>query len=179
MCCVDPFGLVWSNKLMYFEWLPQEEAPINVAREMIKMELSFPVETYELRRQTPLFTNSRSASEPLKYTHVQPILKAALEYIHVPQDDIDHYSYHSFRIFLATALFQAGASDAMIQALLRWQSTESLRVYARLTVTEYSTWGNKALTAEIQTEQARHLPTTDMDAFWAEEPWRDIEEEQE
>ena len=44
------------------------------------------------------------------------------------------YSWHSARIALAVAcsMLEAGATSAQIQALCRWQTEDSLRVYARL-----------------------------------------------
>ena len=40
-------------------------------------------------------------------------------------------SPHSWRVWLATALRSAGASDATIQALGRWLNPESIKIYAR------------------------------------------------
>ena len=39
---------------------------------------------------------------------------------------------HSFRIFLASALYAAGCPQERIMAMLRWKSAEALAIYARL-----------------------------------------------
>ena len=39
---------------------------------------------------------------------------------------------HSKRVFCATGLRDLGSSDGEIQALVRWSSLESLRIYARM-----------------------------------------------
>ena len=41
------------------------------------------------------------------------------------------YSFHSFRIFLASALKATKVSDDDIQRLLRWSSREAMLVYTR------------------------------------------------
>ena len=42
------------------------------------------------------------------------------------------FSIHSFRIYLACALYAAGCPNDRIQAILRWKSEEALLIYARL-----------------------------------------------
>jgi hypothetical protein len=46
-------------------------------------------------------------------------------------------TWHSFRIGLATRLHRAGISDADIQAICRWQSMESLKIYIKMTMEDY------------------------------------------
>ena len=59
------------------------------------------------------------------------------------------YSWHSARIYLACALFAAGATRPQIQALCRWQSEDSLRVYARLNAERYDSLLSSAATASV------------------------------
>ena len=40
------------------------------------------------------------------------------------------YSVHSFRIYLACALYAAGCPNDRIQAILRWKSEDALLIYA-------------------------------------------------
>lgn len=50
------------------------------------------------------------------------------------------YSWHSARIYLhlATVMYAAGASTTEIQALCRWQSEESVKIYAWMNRDEYA-----------------------------------------
>ena len=52
----------------------------------------------------------------------------------VPADEANRYSVHSFRIFLACALRDAGCSNAVIREALRWATDEALLLYARANV---------------------------------------------
>ena len=47
------------------------------------------------------------------------------------------YTWHSFRIGLATRLHRAHVSDSDIQAICRWQSAESLKIYIKMTAEDY------------------------------------------
>ena len=58
---------------------------------------------------------------------------------------------HSFRIGLATSLLASGASRATILALCRWQTEESLNIYARLDRETYARHISRALRAEYYT----------------------------
>ena len=59
------------------------------------------------------------------------------------------YSWHSMRIYRACALLAAGASVHTIQALCRWQTEESLAIYARLNPAAHSLWLRKSLHADV------------------------------
>lgn len=68
------------------------------------------------------------------------------------------YTWHSFRISLACALLAAKCSNAQIQAVLRWQTEESLRIYARMGVEEQLSLVSQAQLATISAVQSRNLP---------------------
>ena len=55
---------------------------------------------------------------------------------------------HSFRIYLACALLEAGASNGTIQSMLRWRSDEALKIYARINDYKYADWLTKASQAK-------------------------------
>jgi hypothetical protein len=46
------------------------------------------------------------------------------------------HSMHSWRIYLACALYAAGCSNDRIMVMLRWRSKEALLIYARLNDSE-------------------------------------------
>ena len=62
---------------------------------------------------------------------------------------------------LACQLLEAGASPAQIQALLRWQTEESLRLYARLTDETAGRWLRKAQKAKIAMSDVARMPIID------------------
>ena len=68
------------------------------------------------------------------------------------------YSWHSARIYLACSLLAAGASHAQIQALCRWQTEDSLRVYARLNPSSYRELLSRAASAQVESVSVGSLP---------------------
>ena len=68
------------------------------------------------------------------------------------------YSWHSARIYLACALFAAGATGPQIQARCRWQSEDSLRVHARLNAERYDSLLSSAATASVHSVSTASLP---------------------
>ena len=81
----------------------------------------------EERENTPLF-----CMEPgVPFTHnVMTKLLVAIKDIIMPEiDDKSVFTYHSFRVLLATQLGCSGRTGHEIQALCMWQSPESLAIY--------------------------------------------------
>ena len=74
---------------------------------------------------------------------------------------------HSFRIYLACALYAAKCPNDRIQAILRWKSEEALLIYARLNDSERNEWVRKARAAQIDSTVAAYLPVIDSDAYVA------------
>ena len=57
-----------------------------------------------------------------------------------------------------TALATAGASDARIQAMLRWASEDALLLYRRTDESEYASWVHVAGHTSFSTIRSQHLP---------------------
>ena len=68
------------------------------------------------------------------------------------------FTWHSARISLATHLLKCKVPPATIQAMLRWQTDESLRAYARLSMTESAALLDNAAKATIAAVQSTNLP---------------------
>ena len=77
------------------------------------------------------------------------------------------FSFHSFRIGFACCLLAAGCPYDMIQALARWRSAESVKVYARLNPETYTEWVSKSLLHQASSTTGRRLPTIDADEMVA------------
>ncbi|KAL1504652.1 hypothetical protein AB1Y20_008432 [Prymnesium parvum] len=58
---------------------------------------------------------------------------------------------------LFTTLLASGASHPEIQALCRWQTTDSIKIYARLTSAFYSRLLDGAMAARVSTARAQNL----------------------
>jgi len=68
---------------------------------------------------------------------------------------------HSWRIYLACALYAAGCPNDRIQAILRWKSDEALLIYARLNDSERNDWLSKARSARVDSKVSAYLPALD------------------
>ena len=154
----DLHGFVWGNLPIH---LPFVDRPSNAAHALRDMELAMPVRGKDARRNTFLFTVSVSL-QPLIASRMDSILAALLR-LHLRPEVAATHSFHSFRIALACELRARGASDAQIQALCRWQSTESLHIYARMNPEEYIGWILKASEAKATSVMSKNLPTIDAD----------------
>jgi hypothetical protein len=70
---------------------------------------------------------------------------------------VQRQTWHSFRIFLATMLLESGASHAQIRALCRWQTDDSITIYARLNSLKYKALLDRAMAANVMTARANNL----------------------
>ena len=68
------------------------------------------------------------------------------------------YIWHSFRSYLATALYAAGVKAPTIQAMLRWQTEESLRAYSRLSRHHAARHLDAAANAVVASVQTSNIP---------------------
>jgi len=68
------------------------------------------------------------------------------------------YSFHSFRIGFACALLAAGCDIYTIQALARWRSPESIRIYARMNPDVYAGWITKSMQQRASSTSTANLP---------------------
>jgi hypothetical protein len=77
------------------------------------------------------------------------------------------YSVHSFRIYLACALYAAKCPPERIMAILRWKSEEALLIYARMNDHERTSWVLKSMEEVVDSTVAAHLPRVDADEWVA------------
>ena len=146
----DQWGIVWGHRPIYLTYRPDQD--INAATEMRKLELLFPVFGEEKRRGTPVFRDNTDC--PLTGSAMDKLMVSALKTIGCP----DNYSWHGYRAALACSLLKAGRSNAEIMSLCRWQTEDSLLVYAQLTHQHYSEMLQAAYGADISTIQPKDTP---------------------
>ena len=66
------------------------------------------------------------------------------------------------RIWAACALLSVGASPGMIQAICRWKSEDSLRIYARSNPEMSMLWVKRMAVAETSSRQIANMPMIDV-----------------
>ena len=152
----DPYCLVWGTRPIYGAFDPHES--INMARELRDLILAHPV-TKAAAASTPLFQMDDGSA--MRGSFAEGMLGKLLSLQGLNQAEASKYSCHSFRIYLACALRASGASDAAIQALCRWQSLDSLRIYACLGPDTYTELITRAMQADVRAVRTHTLPVLD------------------
>ena len=121
------------------------------------LELTYPLPAKQRGDTcTPLF-----CMEPgVPFTHhVMTKLLVAIKEIIMPEvEDKSVFTYHSFRVLLATQLGVSGRSGPEIQALCRWQSPASLAIYVRMQPREAIAMLDGAQNAKITSYSTVNLP---------------------
>ena len=139
--------------------LPYHDQPDNAARWLRDIELRAPCHGPENRRKMPLFANE--SQQPFNDDTFARYVNAAIAAV-VGRKRAELYSCHSWRVWLASSLRMCGASDARIQAMGRWLSPHSLKLYARITKQEYATWVDRMMQVQrIDTARTTNLPVID------------------
>eukprot|EP00965_Chrysotila_dentata_P003009 97454-Pleurochrysis_carterae.AAC.1 len=143
----DKFGVVWSGNPIYLHYM--QHTPLDAFSAVADIFLRF-----EAPPEAPLFTDAEGRAWTASFADT---LLSRLLLRFLPPARAAHYSWHSFRVYLACALLESGASPAQIQALCRWQSDESLKVYARLTPAAYGDLLEKAMRARLHAVRTNHV----------------------
>lgn len=150
----DRFGVIWSNSPIYL--MIDHSSKINAASWLASLEINVPVLGLQARRDTPLFT--MGDGNPPSGSQLDQALKTALSSI-MP-NEVPHHSWHSFRIHFACSLKAAGVQDSDIMLLCRWQTVDSLRIYARINAHDYIEFLSRAMNADISQMQTANWPKT-------------------
>jgi len=153
----DQDGTKFGTHPIYQIFDPSDSA--NAATWLRRIELTFPLHG-ALRLHSPLFFSNSHDFSPILHSTVDRILGHLLRF-HLPPQTASNYSFHSFRIGFACSLLAAGCPYDMIQALARWSSVESVKIYARLNPSDYSSWVAKALLQNTPSTTTANLPVID------------------
>lgn len=114
-----------------------------------------PVADVASRAQVPLISPDYKA--PFHASHLDSLLSVILRRL-MGAACAANYSWHSARIYLACSLLAAGATSAQIQSLCRWQTEDSLRIYARLNADKYRQLLEAAAAADVASVSTASLP---------------------
>jgi hypothetical protein len=151
----DPTGEVWGALPIYLHYdIHDGDCAFT---HLAHLEIVLPC-TGAARKVTPLISPDNVA--PFKGAQLDAALRALLTRPNgVGALHAARYSWHSARIGLACSLLSSGASSAQIQALCRWQTEDSLRIYARLNPDNYRSLLAKAAVADVSSVSTAALPT--------------------
>jgi hypothetical protein len=143
-------------------WLPySNDAPRCAARHLARLERWASVHGAS-RATTPLF--GPAPGEEWYHSLIDRVLALLLRRgCGLSDAEARAYSMHSFRIYLACALYSAGCPRDRILAIVRWRSDESLAIYARLNDSERASWVARSMLATVDSTVAAHLPHVDSD----------------
>ena len=151
----DQTGQIWGVHPIHLAYDPRDTA--YAATWLRKIELAFPV-TAANRSLVALFVTDLSFS-PMRHSTVDTYLSYFLR-LHLGTV-AKNYSFHSFRIGFACALLAAGCDVYTIQALARWRSPESIRIYARMNPEVYAAWITRSLTQRATSTSTANLLVMD------------------
>ena len=126
----DPWGTTYGNDFIYLPFVAGDA--VNAAAALAAMEVAFPVSA-GMRRSVPLFAMCATTFEPLDAQTLTNAMTALFRAVSATDAEASEYSFHSFRIGLATALLAAGYDYPAIKAHCRWSSDASVKLYGRQT----------------------------------------------
>ena len=162
----DAYGEHFGSKPSWLPYHPTDAR--NACREIASLESH--------ARSSGIFEGQRSHT-PLFGPRVgtewhHSLLEGIFEYLLAAACGLDKaarhaFSLHSFRIYLACALYAAGCPNDRIMAILRWRSEEALAIYARLNDDERSAWIAKGRCQVVNSTATAHLPRIDPDDYVA------------
>ena len=127
----------------------------NFAAAMVDVELAYPVRG-STRHATPLFVQDgktkRWTASAIDRT-LDGIMAACLT-----AAEREHKTFHSKRVWLASAFKHLKHSEGEIQALVHWRSPESIRIYGRMDEVHQMNCRERACTATFTVMNACTLP---------------------
>ena len=161
----DPTAQIFGNQPVYLPYI--EDDMCNAAWYLAELEVAIP--RHEDRDSIPLFVIDDEFN-PLDCGRADYIFNK-LAVAALGKQRASEVSMHSLRVEHACALLANGASDGLIQALARWSTVESLKIYARLSPADYMSWVRKAARTQTESTLAHNIakhgrsppPTCDSD----------------
>jgi hypothetical protein len=149
----DPTGEVWGALPIYLHYSATDTDA--AFHHLAAVEIQVPVADAAARSTVPLI--SPDGVRPFTAGQLDRALSFILRAL-LGAAAAGVYSWHSARIYLACALLASGATSGQIQALCRWQTEDSLRIYARLNADKYHALLTSAGTADVRSVAVASLP---------------------
>jgi hypothetical protein len=155
----DEYGVIWGDKPIPLPF--RFKAPYCAALRLREIELLHPLHGGD-RLLSPLFLMAEGI--PFTYHYLNKMMADVKEIVLEESVDSSLFTYHSFRITLATqlgAVTSMKITDNDIQAMCRWQSEQSLKIYKRMQPGRYIQMLDAAMTSNITSYLTSNLPTLD------------------
>ena len=152
----DQDGSEFGTQPIYVPFVPG--SPLDVASAVLEMQRLVPCA--DAPAATPMF--SSDGTRPLEPDDADTMFRA-LAIAALGVEVASTLSLHSCRVQLACALLASGADGPLIQAMARWKSPESVKIYGRLTPQNYAQWLRRAFSATTNSAQVQNLPVCDDD----------------
>ena len=146
----DQFNVAWGSHPIYVAFHQNDR---NAARAI--RDLALAVGEGHRQPSSPIFVDN--SKRPLQARGMASALHYAVSTL-VGSDRAKLFTWHSGRIYLCTALHAAGVKPQIIQAMLRWQTDESMRAYNRMSMQQYGQYIDSAAKAMIASVQSPNLP---------------------
>ena len=127
---------------------------MSFAAAVVAYELTYPLRG-AARRTTPLFTTD--GATPWTGSLIDTTLTAVMRATLTPAQRV-RKTFHSKRGWVATGLSDLKSSDGEIQAMVRWSSAESLRIYARMNLDYQARRRNLLSQANVESLNATSTP---------------------
>ena len=153
----DPIGIYFTATPAFLPW---RAAGRCACRALAEMDLAACIEP-SARSATPLFGPTPGAFFTGSQVDAAFTLCLA-EGARVPEGELDDYTFHSFRIWLACALLSCGTPRWLIKRMLRWRGDESLEIYARVSDEQWQLRADACLSATVDAALVSRLPTLDV-----------------
>ena len=148
----DRVGIVWRDKSVYF---PVRFGAPYCALQLRRLELAYPLHG-EHRQAAPLLV--QDVGVPFTFHTLSTLLKAAKPLIMSDVEVTSAYTYHSFRVLLATQLGSSRCSVEEIQSMCRWLSPASVALYNRMQPLDGIAMLDRAQAATTSSTASANLP---------------------
>jgi hypothetical protein len=148
----DQFGIVWGSLPIY---LPFQDQLGNTARLVARCLRARP----EALPSDPLLLSA--PGKPFTHSFLDSLLPAWLMAAGMSALQAKLYSWHSGRAFLCCALMASRRTQAEVQAMVRWQSADSIRIYNALNPATYASHILAARKATVSGIRGAHMPFID------------------
>ena len=113
---------------------------------------------HDAARQSAPFFVADAAGTPLTYGDIDRIFNA-LAFAALPASVARRRSFHSCRMFAASCHKAHDKPDEMIQALCRWRTAASLKIYARTNPRDYAAHVRRMSQTDVDSTISAHLPS--------------------
>ena len=154
----DQSAATFGNHPVYLPFVSRD--PCNAALALADLVFTFPC-AHADRKTTPLLVCDEGGS-PLTCDQIDRMF-AALAVHALGKKRADELSFHSCRIFAACAHKANDEPDELVQALVRWKTTESLKIYARINPMDYAARVRAMVATDVDSRIASRLPQLDDD----------------